>query len=122
MSLSRLYRGVLFIVLGAMSVAGGAAAAWFVLGQFGYHVPYGLVAGVVALAFAWSVATSGSGTPPPAPPRPAAPPQLTRSQLEALVLLRKEGQITSAQLNAALGGLIPREPPVTPGPRTGGRR
>ena len=91
MSFSRLYRGVLFIVLGAMSVAGGAAAAWFVLGQFGYHVPFGLVAGVVALAFAWSVATSGSGTPPPAPPRPAAPPQLTRSQLEALVLLRRGG-------------------------------
>ena len=120
--MSRLYRGVLLLALGAMIVTGAAAVVWYALGQFGYRVPYWFVAGVVALALGWSVATSGPGSPPPAPPRPAAPPQQTRSQLEALVLLRKEGQITSAQLNAALGGLVPREPAAPQAPRPGGRR
>ena len=120
--MSRLYRGVLFLTLGAMIITGAAAVVWYALGQLGYRVPYALVAGVVALALAWSVVTSGPGNPPPGPTRPAAPPQLTRSQLEALVLLRKEGQITSAQLNAALGGLVPRDPAATPAPRSKGRR
>lgn len=121
--MSRLYaalqRAALFLALSALLIAVIAAGVWFALEQVGLHVPFGVVVVVLGLVMGWIVVTSGSSAPPPAPMSPPRTP-LTRTQTEALLVLHREGHVSSAQLRASLG--LPPEAISTPPPRSRERR
>jgi hypothetical protein len=115
-------RAALFLGLTALLVVTTAYFAWWVLGLLGFHLPVQAVLVVVGLGLGGIAMTSSAKTPRPTPPPPAPRRPLTRVEVEGLVLLHREGAITTEQLRAALGSIVPPAEPSPTASRPRGRR
>ena len=126
--MSRLYgamqRAALFLGLAALLVVVTGFIAWWALGALGFHLSLQAVLLIVGLGVVAIAMTSGGRTSPQvAPPSvPAARRSLTRAEIEALVVLHREGVITSDQLKGSLGALVPPGAPTPSADQIPGRR
>ena len=105
-------RAILLFGAAVMLTLVTGAVSWAVLEIAGFHVPaYTVIALVGAFVFTIALRTTREAdrrVPAPTPP----PRVLTKSEVEAVVILHEKGLITTEQLRAALGYLVP--PPARP--------
>lgn len=109
-----LERAFMFAVTAALVVGFASVTISVLLEQvLGMHVAIGLVAVVLTAVLVWVTLNTKPAPPPamPAPPPPRRPP--SPAEVEALLALRQSNEITADQFKAALGDLIPPEPPRT---------
>ncbi len=109
-------RLVLLGMLTTIVVVGGSAL-WLAAEALGFNLPLLWVIAGVGAVMIWSASNDRGG--PPSSPQPqvqAASRTLSRGEVEALLVLQREGVITPAELRTALGGLIP---PRSPGRSNG---
>lgn len=103
----------------AMLVVAAGAAIWLIATIVGVHVSILWIIGGLGLVVAWIMARTPPRRPAPvAAQQPARP--LTKAEIEAIVILWREGAITTRQMRRALGGMIP--PDLDETPTTTGRR
>lgn len=104
----RLWRHLVMLSMLATLVVVGGAALWLAAEALGFNPPLPwVIAGVGAMMF-WSVSNDRGG--PRTSPQPLPPPvsrTLSRGEVEALLVLQREGVITAAELRSALSWLIP---------------
>lgn len=119
-TLRALRRSVVSVILSGLLIAMASVAAWLGLEYVGVRLSLATVVALVTLSVVWIAASPRKQIETPPPPAPRPP--LTRTEVEALLLLHREGKISVGQLNAALGDLIPPEPLLAPRDRGRDRR
>jgi hypothetical protein len=113
---------VTLLCLLAAAVVAMGAALWVVAETLGIDKPLPWFIAGVGAVMVWSMSRDHPGPPTSSAPellRPAASRSLSKTEVEALILLQREGVITAAELRSALGGLIPPPAPREPAGRSG---
>jgi hypothetical protein len=108
---------VTLLSLLAAAVVAMGAALWVVAEILGIDKPLPWFIAGVGAAMIWSLSRHHPGPPTSSAPEPvpsATSRPISKTELEALILLHREGLITAAELKSALGELIP--PPAAHGP------
>ena len=112
---------ILSILATVVAIAGGVL--WLVAEVLGVHFPLPWAifgAGAIMLWSIWNDRGRPSSPPDPQPLPAPTTRSLSRTDVEVLLLLQREGLISAAELRAALDGLIPSLPADKPDARSRG--
>jgi hypothetical protein len=101
----------LLSTIAAIAVIAGVAM-WLAAQAVGLHLPLPSAIAVAGALLIWSLANDRGGPPSAAAPLPPqAPRVLSKSDVEVLLILQREGLISATELRGALDGLIPPRAP-----------